>query len=136
MDFDFSKAFETVYHDILLREGENRVIRLVYGERTILSTQNYQWFAIILEGHFSKGLAEACFFLFNHLTKDSHDGIENPPTKSVGNRKLVESTLDEKLTGSNDPDQVEKWFEINRMKFNTDCKVDVGRKNAQTQNVQ
>lgn len=65
--------------------------------------------------------------LFNHLTKDLHDGIENPATKSVGNSKLVESTLDEKLTVSNDPDQVEKRFEINRMKFNTDCKVDVGR---------
>lgn len=67
MDFDFCKAFETAYHDILLREGENRVIRLVYGERTILSTQNYQRFAIILEGHFSKGLAEACFCLIISL---------------------------------------------------------------------
>lgn len=70
--------------------------------------------------------------MFSHLPKDLNDGTENPATKSEGNSKLFESTLDEKLTVSNYTDQVEKWLEINRMKFNTDCKEDVGRKKEST----
>lgn len=63
--------------------------------------------------------------LFNYFTKDIQDGAENPTIKTaIVEIWLVESTLDENLIESNNLDQVEKLFEINRMKFIMDCKVD------------
>lgn len=63
--------------------------------------------------------------LFNYFTKGIQDGAENPAIKTaIVEIWLVESTLDENLIESNNLHQVEKLFEINRMKFIMDCKVD------------
>lgn len=72
--------------------------------------------------------------LFNNFTQDLQDGITNPAIKPV--LWLRTSSLgfiwDENLKVSNGPDQGKKLFEINRMYYNTECIVDLGRKKKYT----
>uniref|UniRef100_K7F0L4 Reverse transcriptase domain-containing protein n=1 Tax=Pelodiscus sinensis TaxID=13735 RepID=K7F0L4_PELSI len=135
---DFSKAFDTVSHDILINKlGKYNLdgvtIRWVNNwldnrtQRVVINGSQSCWKGIISGVPQGSVLGPA---LFNIFINGLDIGIES---------KLIKFADDTKLGGvatalviiQNDLDKLEKWSKVNRMKFNKDkCKVlHLGRNN-------
>ncbi|CAM5094356.1 unnamed protein product [Natator depressus] len=138
---DFSKAFDTVPHDRLINKLgkcnlDGATIRWVQkwlenrSRRVVISGSQSCWKGIM------SGVPQGSVLglvLFNIFINDLDNGIESILIKFVDNTKLggVASALEDRIKIQNDLDKLEKWSEVNRMKFNKDkCKVlHLGRNN-------
>uniref|UniRef100_A0A8C4Y200 Macro domain-containing protein n=1 Tax=Gopherus evgoodei TaxID=1825980 RepID=A0A8C4Y200_9SAUR len=117
---DFNKTFDTISHDLLINKlGKHNL------DGATLKWVGSQscWKGItdrVLQGSVL-GLV-----LFNIFIIDLDNGIDSTLTKFADDTKLggVASALEDRIKIQNDPDKLEKWSEVNRMKFNKDkCKV-------------
>ncbi|CAM4708776.1 unnamed protein product [Lepidochelys olivacea] len=116
--FEFSKAFDTVSHDLLI----NKLGKCNLDGATISWVQNW------LENHSQRmviGDSQSCQkgimsgvpqgsilgpVLFNIFINDFNNGIESTLIKFVDNTKLggVASALEDRIKIQNDPDKLEK----------------------------
>ncbi|CAM4536017.1 unnamed protein product [Caretta caretta] len=138
---DFSKAFDTVPHDFFINkqgklnlDGTTR--RWVqnwlenHSRSIVISGSQSGWKAIM------SGVPQGSVLgpvLFNIFINDLDNGIQSTLIMFADNIKLggVASALEDRIKIQNDLDKLEKWSEVNRMKFNKDkCKVlHLGRNN-------
>ncbi|CAM5162260.1 unnamed protein product [Natator depressus] len=138
---DFSKAFDTVSHDLLINKLgkcnlDGATIRWVHNwlenhsQRVIISGSQACWKGIMSGVPQGSVLGPVLFNIFiNYLD----NGLESTLIKFADDTKLggVASALKDRITIQNDLDKLEKWCEVNRMKFSKDkCKVlHLGRNN-------
>ncbi|CAM5123811.1 unnamed protein product [Eretmochelys imbricata] len=138
---DLSKAFDAVSHDLLKNKlwkcnTDRATIRWVQNslekrsQRVVISGSQSCWKGIM------SGVPQGSVFglgLFSIFIKDLDNGIQNTLIKFADDTKLggVASALKDGIKIQNDLDKLEKWSEVNRMKFNKDkCKVlQLGRNN-------
>uniref|UniRef100_K7EWB1 Reverse transcriptase domain-containing protein n=1 Tax=Pelodiscus sinensis TaxID=13735 RepID=K7EWB1_PELSI len=138
---DFSKAFDTVSHDILINKLgkynlDGATIRWVHNwldnrtQRVVINCSQSCWKGII------SGVSQGSVLgtvLFNFFINDLDIGIERTLIKFADDTKLggVATALEDRVKIQNDLDKLEKWSEVSRMKFNKDkCKVlHLGRNN-------
>ncbi|CAM5146598.1 unnamed protein product [Natator depressus] len=138
---DFSKAFDTVSHDRLINKLGKRnlngaTIRWVHNwlenhsQRAVISGSQSCWKGI------TSGIPQGSVLgpvLFNIFINDLDNGIESTLIKFADDTKLggVERALEDRIKIQNDLNKLEKWSEVDRMKFNKDkCKVlHLGRNN-------
>uniref|UniRef100_A0A674JM42 Reverse transcriptase domain-containing protein n=1 Tax=Terrapene triunguis TaxID=2587831 RepID=A0A674JM42_9SAUR len=138
---DFSKAFDTVSHDLLINKLgkcnlDGATIRWVqnwlenHSQRVVISGSVSCWKDIMSGVPQGSVLGPA---LFNIFINDLDNGIESTLIKFADDTKLggVASALEDRIKIQNDLDKLEKWSEVNGMKFNKDkCKVlHLGRNN-------
>ncbi|CAM5075370.1 unnamed protein product [Eretmochelys imbricata] len=131
---DFSKAFDTVSHDLFINKLgkcnlDGATIRWVENwlenssQRVVISGSQSCWKGITSSVPLESVLGRV---LFNIFTSDLDNGIRSTLLKSEDDTKLggVASALEDRIKIQNDLDKLEKWSEVNRMKFNKDkCKV-------------
>uniref|UniRef100_A0A8C3I6M2 Reverse transcriptase domain-containing protein n=1 Tax=Chrysemys picta bellii TaxID=8478 RepID=A0A8C3I6M2_CHRPI len=138
---DFSKAFDTVSHDILIDKLgkynlDGATIRWVHNwldnrtQRVVINGSQYCWKGI------TSGVPQGSVLglaLFNIFIYDLDIGIESMLIKFADYTKLggIATALEDRVIIQNYLDKLEKWSEVNRMKFNKDkCKVlHLGRNN-------
>ncbi|CAM4661769.1 unnamed protein product [Lepidochelys olivacea] len=142
VSLDFSKAFDTVLHYLLINKPgkynlDGTTIRWVHNwlenrsQRVVISGSQSSWKGI------TNGVPQGsvlCPVLFNIFISDLDNGTECTLTKFENDIKLggVVSALEDRIKIQNDLDKLEKWSEVNRMKFNKDkCKVLHLRRNNQ-----
>uniref|UniRef100_K7EX79 Reverse transcriptase domain-containing protein n=1 Tax=Pelodiscus sinensis TaxID=13735 RepID=K7EX79_PELSI len=138
---DFSKAFDMVSHDILINKLgkcnlDGATIRWVHNwldnctQRVVINGSQSCWKDITSGVPQGSVLGPALFNIFNN---NLDIGIENMLIKFADSTKLggIATNLEDRVIIQNDLDKLEKWSEINRMKFNKDkCKVlHLGRNN-------
>ncbi|CAM5081660.1 unnamed protein product [Natator depressus] len=138
---DFSKAFDTVSHDLLI----NKLGKCNLDGATIMWVQNWlenNSHRVIISGSQScwKGITHGVPqgsvlgpVLFNVFINELDNGIESTLIKFEDDTKLggVASALEDRIKIHNDLDKLEKWSEVIWMKFSKDkCKVlHLGRNN-------
>uniref|UniRef100_A0A8C3I187 Reverse transcriptase domain-containing protein n=1 Tax=Chrysemys picta bellii TaxID=8478 RepID=A0A8C3I187_CHRPI len=138
---DFSKAFDTVSYDILINKLgkynlDDATIRWVHNwldnhtQRIVMNGSQSCWKGI------TSGVLQGSVLgpdLFNIFINDLDIGIESTLIKFADDIKLggIATALEDRVIIQNDLDKLEKWSEVNRMKFNKDkCKVlHLGRNN-------
>uniref|UniRef100_K7EZW8 Reverse transcriptase domain-containing protein n=1 Tax=Pelodiscus sinensis TaxID=13735 RepID=K7EZW8_PELSI len=138
---DFSKAFDTVSHDLLI----NKLGKYILGGAAIRWVHNWldnRSQKVVIKGSQScwkdktSGVLQGSVLgpgLFNISINilDSH--IESTLIKFADDTKMggVTTALEDRAIIQNDLDKLEKWSEVNKMKFNKDkCKVlHLGRNN-------
>uniref|UniRef100_A0A674JN28 Reverse transcriptase domain-containing protein n=1 Tax=Terrapene triunguis TaxID=2587831 RepID=A0A674JN28_9SAUR len=131
---DFSKAFDTVSHDIRIDKLgkfnlDGATIRWVHNwldnrtQRVVINGSQSCWKGITSGVPQGSVLGPA---LFNIFINDLDIGIESMLIKFATDTKLggIATALEDGVIIQNDRDKLEKWSEVNRMKFNKDkCKV-------------
>jgi len=131
---DFSKAFDTVSHDILINKLgkynlDGATMRWVHNwldnrtQKVVINGSQSCWKGITSGVPQESVLGSA---LFNIIINDFDIGIERMLIKFADETKLggTATALEDRVIIQNDLDKLEKWFEGNRMKFNKDkCKV-------------
>uniref|UniRef100_A0A8C3H5J2 Protocadherin-16 n=1 Tax=Chrysemys picta bellii TaxID=8478 RepID=A0A8C3H5J2_CHRPI len=138
---DFRKAFDTVSHDILIdKRGKYNLggatKRWVHKwldnrtQRVVINSSQSCWKGI------TSGVPQGSVLgpsLFNVFINDLDIGIESTLIKFADDTKLggIATALENRVIIQKDLDKLEKWSEVNRMKFNKDkCKVlHLGRNN-------
>ncbi|CAM5124933.1 unnamed protein product [Natator depressus] len=138
---DFSKAFDTVLNDLLINKLgkynlDGAIIRWVHNwldkhsQRVVINGSQSCWKGITSGVPQGSVLGPVLLTVF--INDVDHD-IERTIIKFVDDTKLgrVASALEDRMKIQNDLDKLEKWSEVNRMKFNKDkCKVcHLGRNN-------
>ncbi|CAM4569741.1 unnamed protein product [Caretta caretta] len=122
---DFSKAFDTVSHDLLINKLgkfnlDGATIRWVHNwlenrsQRVVISSSRSCWKGIM------NGVPQGSVLglvLFNIFINDLDNGIESTLIKFAKDTKLggVASALEDRIKMQNDLDKLEKWSEVNRM---------------------
>ncbi|CAM4630454.1 unnamed protein product [Lepidochelys kempii] len=131
---DFSKAFDTVSNDLLINKFgkynlDGAIVRWVHNwldnhsQRVVINGSQSCWKGL------TSGVPQGSVLgpvLLNVFINDVDHGIERTIIKVVDDTKLggVVSALEDRMKIQNDLEKLEKWSEINRMKFNKDkCKV-------------
>ncbi|CAM5157187.1 unnamed protein product [Eretmochelys imbricata] len=138
---DFSKAFGTVSHNLLINKLgkynlDGATTRWVHNclenrsQKVVIRGSQSCWKSIM------SGVPQGSVLgpvLFNIFINDLDNGIESTLIKFADNTKLgwVASALEDRIKIQNDLDKLEKWSEVNRMKFIKDkCEVlNLGRNN-------
>ncbi|CAM5112215.1 unnamed protein product [Natator depressus] len=138
---DFSKAFDTVLHDLLINKLgkynlDGATIKWVHNwlenrsQRVVISGSQSCWKRITSGVPHGSVLGPV---LFNIFIIDLDNGIESTVIKFADNTEMggVASALEDRIKIQNDLDKLEKWSEVNRMKFSKDkCKIlHLGRNN-------
>uniref|UniRef100_K7EYP9 Reverse transcriptase domain-containing protein n=1 Tax=Pelodiscus sinensis TaxID=13735 RepID=K7EYP9_PELSI len=94
-----------------------------HSQRVVINSSQSCWKGITIEFPQRSVLG---LVLFNIFINNLDDGIESTLTKFSDDTKLGEVTtaLEDRVIIQKDLDKLEKWSEVNRMKFNKDkCKV-------------
>uniref|UniRef100_K7F1H0 Reverse transcriptase domain-containing protein n=1 Tax=Pelodiscus sinensis TaxID=13735 RepID=K7F1H0_PELSI len=138
---DFSKVFDTVLHDILINKLgkynlDGATIRGVHNwldnhtQRVVINGSQSCWKGITSRVPQGSVLGLA---LFNIFINDVDIGIESTLIKFADDTKLggVATALEDRVIIQNDLDKLEKWSEVNRMKFNKDKSDCLGRSMAE-----
>ncbi|CAM5077495.1 unnamed protein product [Natator depressus] len=138
---DFRNAFDTVSHDCVIHKLgkcnlDGATIRWVqnwlenHSQRVVISGSQTCWKGI------TSGVPQGLVLdlvLFNIFINDLDNGIQSTLIKFASYIKLggVSSALEDRIKIQNDLGKMEKWSEVNRMKFNKEkCKVPhLGRNN-------